>query len=148
MYKLFQPEAIARANQSIWDADGEKVVTSSNLYLDQSSEICDDFDMLVILGITETDTRTHTKDIDRVERLFTGDDVTSVGSLFTQDSNTKQAEQVQNEASQHSITTPMRSVCTTLTKEDVEKELLSMSSEIATIKDMLQILTGKKIIKE
>jgi hypothetical protein len=36
---IFQPEAIMRARQSIWDAERNEIISSADLYLDQSGEI-------------------------------------------------------------------------------------------------------------
>jgi hypothetical protein len=145
MHDFFHPDAIQRANQSIWDADGEEVLTSSDLYLDQSNDGCDDFDMLEIMGIKETVNQQSTGEIERVERLFTGDEGTSVGSLFTQDANPKQAIKLREDNVLQNITTPTRSVCTTLTIEEVDQKLNNMSTEIATIKDMIKALAENKI---
>jgi hypothetical protein len=84
IHAIFQEQVLERAKQTIWNADTKEVVTQSDLYLENSGEINDNFDMLEVLGIKEDATPVVLNDVGRVERLFSGEDATSVGSLFTQ----------------------------------------------------------------
>jgi hypothetical protein len=140
---IFYHEAIARADQSVWNADTEEVVSPSDLYIDQSGEIMDDFDFLGVIGGEDTNHNSpnelEIKEISRVERLFTGEDSTSVGTLFTHDQQTPQnilriTPKPSSTITPSSVT---RSVSTTLTIEDVEREMSNMSSELATIKTLI-----------
>jgi hypothetical protein len=83
LHNVFQPEALQWASETNWDHDTDKVITSSDLYLDISEDLKDDFDMLEVLGV-DTIEQTTPVDVERVQRLFVGDDATSVGSLFMQ----------------------------------------------------------------
>jgi hypothetical protein len=95
------------------------------------------------LGIKEIVKQQAPQDIERVERLFVGEDSTSVGSLFTQAAGTTP----QIETPTHTIITPnnistsTKSVGTTLTIEDVDRRMNLMTNELTQIKDMLQQLT-------
>jgi hypothetical protein len=135
--QIFQPEAIQRAKQSIWDADKNEIISPSDLYLDQSGDIIDDFDILEVMGTNCVDTtnQTSTTEIDRVERLFTGDDSTSVGTLFTNN---------QSNPTKQTSTVSMKSSCTTMTMEDVERNMNALTSDMAYIKTMMQHLVNNK----
>jgi hypothetical protein len=80
-----------------------------------------------------------TTDIDRVERLFVGDDSTSVGTLFTNNQQTP--------TKQHS-TNSTRSHSTTMTMEDVERNMNALSSDMAYIKTMMQRLVSNQATNE
>jgi hypothetical protein len=132
---IFQPEAIQRARQTIWDADKHEVISAADLYLDQSGEINDDFDILEIMGTAYEQTAippsNNNPEIDRVERLFMGDDSTSVGTLFTNNQSTP---------TRHNSNFSTRSTSTTMTMEDVERNMNTLSSDMAFIKTMMQKL--------
>jgi hypothetical protein len=49
--QLFHQDALNRAGQSIWNSDSQEVVTQADLYIEQSGDISDDFDLLEIIGI-------------------------------------------------------------------------------------------------
>jgi hypothetical protein len=142
---VFYHEALVRAEQSVWNADTEEVVTSADLYLDQSGDILDDFDFLDAIGggtVLPT-TQPHdidTREISRVERLFTGEDSTSVGTLFTQEyqltKTSSQSKQIITPTN-NSISATKSVSSTTTTIEDVERQMTAMSSEMETIKTML-----------
>jgi hypothetical protein len=140
---VFYHEAIARAEQSVWNADTEEVVSPADLYIDQSREILDDFDLMdAIVGGT-TNARLiadhDTREITRVERLFTGEDSTSVGTLFTHENpSTKATIQINQTTMQtHNISSAAKSVSTSMTTEEVERKILTMSTELETIKTMI-----------
>jgi hypothetical protein len=145
IHEIFQPEALERAQETVWDEENEEIMTPSDLYLEKSNEINDDFDLLEIIGIENTVQKSSALDIDRVERLFVGEENTSVGSLFTQQMAVADNDGTAN----NTINTPAlnsqsnKSVCTTITVEEMDKRMNIMSSELSQIKDMLQELTGK-----
>jgi hypothetical protein len=145
LHQIFHPEALERASETLSNEETEEVVTSIDLYLDSSDNIKDDFDMLEVMGI-ETVKQNTTVETERVQRLFAGEEATSVGSLFTQPAaelNAQNFNSNQNVITPNNVSISAKSVCTTLTIEDVDKKVDNMSTEIAQIKDMLKILTNK-----
>jgi hypothetical protein len=145
LQSIFQPEALERASETIWNADTEEIVTLSDLYLDSSDNIKDNFDMLEVMGIDEAVIQHLPQDIERVERLFVGEDSTSVGSIFTQNVGTNIQTNNLNQTiiTPNNTSTTTRSVCTTLTIEDVDKRMTVMSTELAQIKSMLHELSNQ-----
>jgi hypothetical protein len=141
---VFHQDAIERAEQSIWNADTEEVVSPADLYIDQSGEEMDDFDLLDAIGggnINPSGSQDiNTTEISRVERLFTGEDSTSVGTLFTnehqQTKTTVQPNQLITHGNNQSSAT--KSISTTMTAEEVEQKITIMSTELETIKTMLR----------
>jgi hypothetical protein len=123
---IFLHNAILRASQSIWNADLQEVTSPADLYLEQSGDIPDNFDIMEIMGvdtISETQNQTNSKrDEHRVERLFTEEDDTSAGTLFTKER--REETQLETTATLTSnISTANRSVGTSLTTEEVEKRM-------------------------
>jgi hypothetical protein len=95
---LFHTDALKRAKQTGWDAEKEEVISPSDTYIGKSGDIQDDFDMLETMGSIQTQpidlsSILNTKTI-QVERLFTGEDSTSVGTLFTNNPNDNQGIQI------------------------------------------------------
>jgi hypothetical protein len=124
----FQQETLDRSSQSIWNADLKEVISPSDLYLEQSGEIEDDFDLLQVMGI-ETVQQHHQQNHssgegERIERLFTGEDVTSAGTLFTNDLQRNETMTKTNTVANSTQSTYNRSMGTSLTTEEVEKNLL------------------------
>jgi hypothetical protein len=145
LHTIFQAEAIERAQNIIWNADTEEIVTQSDLYLENSGDVNDNFDLIEVLGIEEVSKPVQVDEIGRVERLFSGEDATSVGSLFTQAQNINQSKDVEStlKAQSNNISMSNKSVSTTLTIEEVDKRMTTMTSELEQIKQMLQKLTGE-----
>jgi hypothetical protein len=70
--QIFQPEALERAKETIWDAENEEIVTLSDLYLDTSTEVKDDFDILEVIGIEETVKNRNPADIKKSRKIICG----------------------------------------------------------------------------
>jgi hypothetical protein len=85
----------------------------------------------------DTTSQTSTTEIDHVERIFTGDDSTSVGTLFTNNQRTP---------TKQTSTVSMKSIKTTMTMEDVEHKMNALKSDMAYIKTMMQHLVNNKTI--
>jgi hypothetical protein len=141
---IFHQEALQRAGQSIWNADTQEIVSPADIYLEQSGDICDTFDMLEVMGIEPNNNNTTTiqategTEIQRVERLFVGEDSASIGTLFTNDPNQHHTQS--NPSYSHNQSSQTRSVSTTITMEDVEKKLNGFSSELDEIKNMMKTI--------
>jgi hypothetical protein len=137
LHQLFYEEAIIRARQSIWNADTEEVVSPADLYIEQSGEINDNFDMLEVMGIERVPIdkreREFNRDVAKVERLFSGEDSISAGTLFTNDqqNNTTTISRTQESVGN-------KSACTTLTREEFDQNITKLSTEVDEIKSMLQ----------
>jgi hypothetical protein len=93
--------------------------------------------MLEVMGSTNaivvTQEPTTNGEIDSVERLFIGDDSTSVGTLFTNNQSTP---------TRHNSNASTRNTSTTMTMEDVERNMHMLSSDMAVIKSMMQKLVN------
>jgi hypothetical protein len=135
---IFQPEALTRASQSIWDADKQEVISPADLYLDQSGDILDDFDILDTMAPQNysNNNNSSTVEIDRVERLFTGDDSTSVGTLFTNNQNINPTEKQDNITSHETSAT--KSGFTSNLTSDADSNMARISNELVTVKIMMQ----------
>jgi hypothetical protein len=146
---IFQQEALQRASQSVWNADSQEILSQSDLYLEQSGDIEDDFDMLQVMGIATIQDRpniTINAEVERVERLFSGDDDTSIGTLFTtnQTSNTFQKGSGKDTRSTSSPNT--KSGTTTLTNEQLEQNMKTFSTELAELKILMtKMITNQNI---
>jgi hypothetical protein len=91
--------------------------------------------------VTHAKTAIISPEIERVERLFAGDESTSVGTLLTQEVNhnsKKGAEHKHATLPAQNSSVHARSVSTTLTSEEAEKKMNIMSSDIASLKAMIQ----------
>jgi hypothetical protein len=82
---IFLKEAIERNRDSIWNADTNEIVSSADIYLEQSSNVIENFNMIEALGVITTEQKQipTTEEREKVQQLFLGDDNTSVGTLFT-----------------------------------------------------------------
>jgi hypothetical protein len=67
---------LERALQTLWNEENGEVITQADRYLDTSNAIKDDFDILEVLGIEETIQQNTSHEINRVKRLFVGEDST------------------------------------------------------------------------
>ena len=144
----FLQEAIDRNKDSIWNADTQEIVSQADIYLEQSSNVIENFNMIEALGIVIDDqqrTIPTTQAHEKVQKLFLGDDNTSVGTLFT----TAQNESLisTNHTFQRQITpstTTARSQGTTLTIEEVDSKLTLLSSDMQKIHQLLYSLLNAK----
>jgi hypothetical protein len=143
---MFVQEAIERNKDSIWNADTQEIVSSADIYLDQSSNIVEHFNMIEALGILEDQaplvtTQAHEK----VQQLFLGDDNTSVGTLFTTIQNNAQSDNMTtyNRTITPSTTTT-RSQGTTLTIEEVDSKLNSLSSDMQKLHSLIYSLIDSR----
>jgi hypothetical protein len=147
---IFQHEALTRASHSIWDADKQEVISPADLYLEQSGEIQDDFDLLEVMGV-HNDNRainSSTIEIDRVERLFTGDDSTSVGTLFTNNQKPSSNDK-QNGTMTRNNSTYTKSGSTSILTGNSDSNIERISNEIITVKTMMQqILDNQALINK
>jgi hypothetical protein len=145
---IFQREALIRASQTTWNAELQEVASPSDLYLEQSGDIQDNFDILEVLGIdlvSNNNTKgSEENEEQRVERLFTGEDSTSIGTLFT--NNQKNDNVTQQYSANHSsnMSNNNRSVSTSLTSEEVEKKMGEFSQELSEIKNLMHQLLQKQ----
>jgi hypothetical protein len=119
----------------------------------------DDFDFLEALeGVgTRSMNNSNNQEISRMERLFTGDDTTSVGTLFTHDNqlwndsnqneNRKEGEanfmtnNISHDHQQsigHPIVNTAKSVSTSITIDELDQNMTRLSSEASEIKSMLR----------
>jgi hypothetical protein len=80
----------------------------------------------------DTRNNTSTVEIDRVERLFTGDDTTSVGTLFTNNQNIHLGEN-HNKTSSHEISVT-KSVLTSNLTSNADSNMARISDELLTVK--------------
>jgi hypothetical protein len=126
---VFQQEALDRASQSIWNADLKEVISSSDLYLEQSGEIEDDFDILQVMGIEKVqqqNLQNHSfREGERIEKLFLGEDDTSAGTLFTNEQPRDETMTRTNTVANSTHSTYNRSMGTSLTSEEVKKNLMN-----------------------
>ena len=140
--KVFLQEAIDRNKDSIWNADTNEIVSSADIYLEQSSNIIENFNMIEALGILSTDPKHYptTKEHEKVQQLFLGDDNTSVGTLFTNVNN----DSILGGNQQRQIITPssntVRSQGTTLTIEEVDNKLNSLTSDMQKLHQLIYTL--------
>jgi hypothetical protein len=156
---IFYQEALELADQSVWNADTEEVVSPADLYIEQRGEILDDFDFLEAIrgeGM-QSQNESTIQEIHRVERLFTGEDATSVETLFTQenqsriDNRKKVIEEerentllgTNNNSHQEScaartIVSTTKSVSTAITIEELDLNMTKLSNEMSEIKSMLK----------
>ena len=144
---IFLKEAIDRNKDSIWNSDTQEIVSSADIYLEQSSNIIENFNMIEALGIVIDDqnrplptTQAHEK----AQKLFLGDDNTSIGTLFT----SAPQETAHNSDNYHKQITPStttaRSYGTTLTIEEVDTKLNILSSDMQKIHQLLYTLLNTK----
>jgi hypothetical protein len=145
--QIFLKEAIDRNKDSIWNADTQEIVSSADIYLEQSSNIVENFNMIEALGIVIDDhhrplpiTQAHEK----AQKLFLGDDNTSIGTLFT----SAPPETTHTSDNYHKQITPStttaRSFGTTLTIEEVDSKLNTLSSDMQKIHQLLSSLLNTK----
>jgi hypothetical protein len=146
--QLFHQEALARAEQSIWDPTNHEIITSTDLYIDQSGDICDNFDLLESIGAVQQEYQTTTPsgralEIHKVQRLFTGDDCTSVSTLFT---NADQSNTKMNGPLTVTTTDITQTHTSSLTNVNTETEtrLNNFSDELQSIKQMLSMVLAKQ----
>jgi hypothetical protein len=148
--KIFLQEAIERNKDSIWNADTQEIVSQADLYLEQSSNVIENFNMIEALGIVLDDqqrTIPTTQAHEKVQKLFLGDDNTSVGTLFTTAQNESMISTTNTFQRQITpSTTTARSQGTTLTIEEVDNKLTLLSSDMQKIHQLLSsLLKGNNI---
>jgi hypothetical protein len=156
---IFYQEALDRAEQSVWNADTEEIVSPADLYIDQSGDIMDDFDFLEVIGYGNTTSpaeENEIKNISRVERLFTGEDSTSVGTLFTEENQREnlitcdKASALNGETNDipnvttRTIGSTTKSVTTSITIEELDQNMTKLSNEMAEIKSLLKNMVNNK----
>ena len=147
MENTFLPEAIERHRDSIWNAETQEILSPEDLYLDQTADMNDHFNMIEALGmeITNQKPQYQTKEHERVQRLITGDENTSVGTLFTTDNldlNTTTPSTYTKFITPS--TTTARSQGTTLTIEEVDSKLNSLSVDMQKLHQLLFNFIGKQ----
>jgi hypothetical protein len=146
--ELFHQEALVRAQNSIWDPENNEIITSIDQYIDQSGDMCDDFDLLDTMGINVqekmlTTIPTQDSEINRVQRLFTGDDSTSIGTFYT---NIDQNNSKINEPLTVTTSDITQTHTSSLTQVNTETEtrLNNFSEELQSIKQLLQMMMEQK----
>jgi hypothetical protein len=111
------------------------------MYIDQSGIEDDNFDLLEMMGITNSNNaqeyQLQNTEAIQVQRLFTGEDSTSIGSLFTTQANPK------NKEIDGTITVTTSDITRTNTSSltnnnDQTATISNMSNEIQTLKDLIQ----------
>jgi hypothetical protein len=147
--QLFHEEAITRAANSIWNADTNEVVSSVDMYVDQSCDICDNFELPEMIGNTTPIKLSYAQvikdnEIHRIQRIFTGDDATSVGTMYTMRDGirTPMSEGYNNyptTATTADVTNTYTSSITNMNAE-AETKLQVMSDEISSLKAMIYAL--------
>ena len=141
---IFVKEAVERNRDSIWNADTQEIISSADLYLEQTSKVAENFNMIEALGILTDDQHMRipiTKDHEKVQQLFLGDDNTSVGTLFTtvqNDLNTSSS--IYNHNNITPSTTTARSQGTTLTIEEVDHKLNTLSTDMQKLHQLIHSL--------
>ena len=144
--QLFHQEALVRAENSIWDPENNEIITSTDLYIDQSGDICDNFDLLdnmgIIQGHSEIDTNNTDPEIHKVQRLFSGDDNTSIGTFYT---NTEQNPHRPSELLTVTTTDITQTHTSSLSNvnTDTENRLNTFSNELQSIKQMLSLVLAQ-----
>jgi hypothetical protein len=125
---IFQREALIQESQTTWNAELQEVTSPSDIYLEQSGDIQDNFDILEVMGVdlvsNNNTTGIEANEEERVERLFTGEDSTSIGTLFTNDQKNDNVAQRHTANHSSNLSTNNRSVSTSLTSEEVEKKMV------------------------
>ena len=145
--KVFLQEAIERNKDSIWNADTQEIVSQADIYLEQSSNIIENFNMIEALGIVIEDNKRsfpNTQAHEKVQKLFLGDDNTSIGTLFT---SAPQEPNINSNTYHKQITpstTTARSLGTTLTIDEVDNKLNLLSSNMQKIHQLLYTLLDTK----
>ena len=143
--KIFLQEAIDRNHSSVWNCDTHEILSAADLYLEQSCDGNEQFNMLEIMGIDEQVTNyPKTHEHERVQRLFSGEEHSSVGTLFTKDQNKDMHTPTFNRGMTPSTTT--RSQTTSLTIEEVDIKLNILSNDMKTIHNLLQTLLATQAI--
>ena len=144
--QLFHEEAITRASNSIWNADTNEVVSTVDMYVEESSGICDNFDLPEALGHLTPVKLTYAQatkenEINRIQRIFTGNDSTSVGTMYTnRDSRmTTIVDDYPATATTTDITNTYTSSITNINGE-ADTKLQAMSEEISSLKAMIHTL--------
>ena len=146
--QLFHQEALARAEQSIWDPDNNEIITSVDLYIDQSGDICDNFDLLDNMGTIQSNDQVtnisyQDQEINKVQRLFSGDDNTSIGTFFTNN------EQYQTPTTNGPLTVTTSDITQTHTSSitnvntETENRMNIFSEELQSIKQLLNLMIAQ-----
>jgi hypothetical protein len=103
---FFHSEALARAKSIIWNAETREAESADDLYLQNSGDGIDDFDVLETMGTSgdTTDYLTTPPQTDRVERLFYGEESDSIGTLFTTNQNVTTTNNAQTRTNNQDFT--------------------------------------------
>ena len=115
------------------------------MYVDQSSDICDNFDLPEFLGNITPVKLLYPKtiqnnDITRIQRIFTGDDATSVGTMYTnREGPTRFIDDYPATATTTDVTNTYTSSITNIHGES-DIKLQAMHDEINTLKEMIHTL--------
>ena len=145
--KAFLKEAIDRHRDSIWNADTNEIVSSADIYLDESSNMVENFNMIEAMGIVINDQKQipSTKAHERVQQLFLGDDNTSIGTMFTniQQDVSLCETQYPNRPITPSTNT-VRSQGTTLTIEEVDNKLNNLTSDMQKLHQLIYTLIDNR----
>jgi hypothetical protein len=132
---VFVQEALSRNESNIWNADTQEILSSSDLYIDQNMESLEEFNMLDNIEQNNYVIHTLTPNNERVQRLFSGDEATSVGSLFTTHEGKNSTSTTHRSTT--SYTNTLRSQSTTLTLEEVDSKLNTLSKDMQNLQNLI-----------
>ena len=153
MKEIFHSEAINRGKSLIWNAETREIESADDAYMNNTGDGIDDFDLLDTMGIEDNAMYDSNPQMERVERLFYGEESDSIGTLFTN----KQNGQNRASVSITSYTTPVdtaksennrtvvgvgnnsiggQSSATTFTNEEASIQIISLTEGFRNLERM------------
>jgi hypothetical protein len=139
---IFQEESLVRASNSTWNPETQEVISNTDLYIEQSGDMEDDFDILDIMGSTQLKSEQHYEITDpeilRVQRLFTGEDSTSVGTFFTNGDKPTNYDSIDRNIGTSTVVTQTMTSSLTNGPNEPEERITKMSEEIQNLRLLLQ----------
>ena len=156
---FFYPDAVERALVCEWDSGQQQVVSFIDKYMDEF-EILDDYgddipqQHTVTMDLTAIkNTTPQNQAMAKVERLITGEETDSIGTMLTSTTQPLQTatntisyitgsttvEQDKNMSAQ-SITG--RSITTTMTQEQMESNILLLHKSYSTMENFMQLIAN------
>jgi hypothetical protein len=160
---IFEKEALERAKERHWNNETLEVISPDDYYLDKSGDIFDDYDILETMGAINTHSQQQPETIieddmaiSRVQRLFSGEETDSIGSLFSNHTTgigykgptltTTHENDIQpgtGTASIGALSTP-----TTVTVEDIQSLAITMTSIQGMMQEFMVFKTKMEMVME